>query len=117
MALKTELMARGIPAGPAGQLGLDALATLTAVGNSQATAAALVSNCTNINAGSGDGVIISQVHAVHALINSSGGNVTLYPPVGSSINGGAANAGFTLTTGKTTLVFEAGTNYIAVQSA
>lgn len=117
MALKSELMARGIAAGPAGALGLDALATLTALGSNQAGAAPLVSNCTNVNAGSGAGVIISQTHAMHAIINSSGGNVTLYPPVGSSINGGTVNAGFTLTTGKTCLVFTAGTNFIANLSA
>ena len=116
MALKSELMARGIPAGPAGQLGLDGLATLSAAGSGQSSAAPLVSNCTNVNAGTG-GVIISQTHAMHAIINSSGSSITLYPPVGSSINGQSANAGFTITNGKTCLVFEAGPNFIANLSA
>jgi hypothetical protein len=90
---------------------------LTATGSTQATAAPLVSNCTNINAGSGNGVIISQDRAIHCLFNSSGGNVTLYPPVGSSINASAANAGFTLTTGKSAIVIPCGTTFMVNMSA
>lgn len=116
MALKGELMAGGMPAAQAGRLGLDTLATVTQAGNSQATALSLTSNCVNVTAGTG-GVIITQSHAMHCIANNSGANCIVYPPVGGTINGGTLNAGFTLTTGKTLIVFTAGTNYIANMSA
>lgn len=116
MALKGELMAAGMPAGQANKLGLDTFTAVTQTGSNQATALTLTSNCINVTAGTG-GVIMSQTHAMHAIANNSGANCIVYPPVGGTINGGTLNAGFTLTTGKTLLVFTAGTNYLANMSA
>lgn len=119
MALKSELMASGMSGAEANRLGLDGLATLTATGASQGAAAPLLSNFTNVNAGSGAGVILSQSHAMHCIINTTGGNVLIYPPVGGTINPSilAQNAAFTLTTGKTALIITGGTNFFANMSA
>jgi hypothetical protein len=116
MALKGELMASGMPSGQANRLGLDTFTVVTQVGSSQATALSLTSNCVNVTAGTG-GVIITQTHAMHCIANNSGANCVVYPPLGGAINGGTVNAGFTLTTGKTLIVFSAGLNFIANMSA
>jgi len=116
MALKGELMASGMSAAEANKLGLDTFTAVTQAGSNQATALALTSNCVNVTAGTG-GVIITQSHAMHAIANNSGANCIVYPPVGGTINGGTLNAGFTLSNGKTLLVFTAGTNYLANMSA
>src|SRR6185437_2558533 len=117
MALKQELMASSLPWQAANKIGLDALTAFAAAGSTQATATALTSNCFNVSSGSGGGVILPANTEMFFGINSSGGNVTLYPPIGSSINGGAVNSGFTMTTGKTVFGIPAGTNILVNMSA
>jgi hypothetical protein len=116
MALKTELMAGGIPAAPASRIGFDLLANITATGAGQSTAAPLVSNFSNISAGTG-GVIIAQTHAEHLILNNSGSTITIYPPIGSFMNNGSVNAGVTLTTTSRMLIKEAGQQFVTFTSA
>jgi len=117
MALKQELMASSLPWQAANKLGLDTLTAFAAAGSGQSTATALTSNCFNVSSGSGGGVILPANTELFVGVNSSGGNVTLYPPVGSAINGGSVNAGFTMTTGKAVFGIPAGTNIIVNMSA
>lgn len=116
MALKGDLMASSLPAQAANKLGFDALTAFAAAGASQTTATTLTSNCANVSSGSG-GVIIGQPDGINVIVNTSGGAVNVYPPVGGTINGGTLNAAFSLTNNKTLIVFSAGLNYIANMSA
>jgi len=117
MALKTELMASSLPTAAASKLGFDAVANITATGGSQGAAAPLVSNFSIANAGSGAGVILTRTHEMFAVINTSGGNVTVYPQVGGQINGAAANAGLVVGTGKQAIFIPCGLNWVGILSA
>ena len=116
MALKGDLMAASLPPSAASKLGFDPLTTVAAAGSSQASATVLAANCTNITSGTG-GVIIGLPEEIQLIMNNSGSSISLYPPVGGTINGGTVNAAYSLTNGKATTVFPAGTNFIANQSA
>ena len=117
MALKSELMAAGMPVGQASKIGFDTPnITVAAAGANQAAATPLVSNFAIIASGSG-GVIINERHSMTCVFNNSGGAVNVYPPVGSSINAGAANAAFSLSNGKSALIVSAGTNFMLNMSA
>lgn len=118
MALKSELMAASMPPALASKVGYDPMATVAAAGSSQATATSLTANCSNVTSGSG-GVILgpSEVRDPVLIVNNSGGTVSVYPPVGGTINGGTLNAAFSLTNGKALSINAVGTNYIANMSA
>ena len=116
MALKSELMASSLPAAAAGRLGFDTITNVVPAGNSQATATAMPSNFVNLTTGTG-GVIISQTQAMHLIINNSGANITIYPPVGSFINNGTVNAGFVLNSTLRATVFTAGNQFFVNLSA
>jgi len=116
MSLKTELMSGGIPAAPAGRIGFDPIANVTPGGSTQADAVELVSNFSNLATGTG-GVIITQTHAEHLIINNSGATITIYPPVGSFMNNGSVNAGVTLTNTSRMLIKEAGPQFVTFTSA
>lgn len=116
MALKSDFMALGIAAAVAAKLGFDPLTVFAAAGSSQATATTLTANNSNITSGTG-GVIIGLPNETNLIMNNSGSNITVYPPVGGTINGGTLNAGFTLTSAKSLRIDAAGTNYIANMSA
>ncbi len=116
MALKSELMASSMSAAEANKLGLDPMATVTQLGSTQATALVLAANCVNVTAGTG-GILLQSSQGMYYIANNAGANCIVYPPIGGTINGGTLNAGFTLTTGKTLIVFSAGLNYLANMSA
>lgn len=120
MALKQELMASSLPAAAAGKLGYDAPATaVAAAGSTQAGATPLTSNFSIVTSGGAGGVIITETKAPTIVIVASGagGNITVYPPVGGSINGGTANAGFVVATSKQAIFIPAGLNWVAILSA
>lgn len=77
---------------------------LTATGTNQATALVIPANiCQFTTVASGTGAILSATANVtdDYLIYNGGANALLvYPPVGSNINTGAANAGFSVPVGK-----------------
>ena len=116
MAQKQELMSDSLPWQAASHLGLDPLTAVAAAGTTQATATSLTANCANVNSGTG-GVIITLVRELHMIANNSGVTITIYPPVGSAINGGTVNSGITVLTGKSALVIPSGTNFMVNVSA
>jgi uncharacterized protein RhaS with RHS repeats len=116
MALKQELMASSAPAALANKLGLDQTATVAAAGTTQVTATDLASNCWNVNSGTG-GVQINSGDQIQFGVNSTGAAITVYPPAGGTINGGAANAGISLPQGKSIFLIPNGTNLMAIVSA
>jgi hypothetical protein len=100
MALKSDLMAAGLPAGIANKLGLDPLTTVTAAGTTQGTATALASNNVNVTTSSIGAGIRLQATEGSTYVNNLGPNtLTVYPPVSSTIVGLAQNAGLTLASG------------------
>lgn len=120
MALKTELMAASAPSGLASKLGFDPPnITVAAAGSTQGAATVLTSNFSLVTSGGAGGVIIREQHAptVVSVAAGAGGTITVYPPVGGSINNSAANAGFTLAVGVTGIFMPAGLNWIAIRSA
>jgi hypothetical protein len=114
MPLKSELMASGAAAALASKLGFDTPATVAAAGSGQSTAAVLASNFANVSSGSG-GVILSERLA--AVVNTSGGSINVYPPVGGSINGLAANTALAVGNNKQALFIQAGTQWVGILSA
>lgn len=116
MAQKQELMASSLPYEAADKLGLDALTAFAAAGSGQSSATALTANCFNVSSGSG-GVILPASTSLFFGVNTSGGSITLYPPVGSAINGGTTNAGFTVGNGKSVFGIPSGLNILVNLSA
>lgn len=116
MAQKQELMAASAPPALASKLGLDALTTFAAAGSGQSSATALTANCWNVTSGTG-GVILPANTENFFGVNNSGSSITLYPPVGSAINGGTTNAGFTIGNGKSAFGMVSGLNILVNLSA
>jgi hypothetical protein len=116
MALKQELMAASAPAALANKLGLDPISLVAAAGTTQATATPLATNCWNVSSGTG-GVSVNTEEQIQFGFNSSGAAVTVFPPLGGTINGGSVNAGISLPTGKSILMIPNGTNLMANVSA
>lgn len=113
-------MAASAPSALASKIGFDTpAATVAAAGSSQATATSLTSNFSIVTSGGAGGVIITEKHAptAVAVASGAGGTITVYPPVGGTINSGSANAGFAVAVGKQALFIPAGLNWIAILSA
>ena len=111
MALKSDLMAAGLPAAIANKLGLDPVASVTAAGTTQTTATALAGNNANVSTPTiGGGVKLQATEGTTTIYNSGPNTLTIYPPVGSTIVGLAANAGLTLCAGSSVLMVPNGSN-------
>lgn len=119
MSLTQELMGQGLPSGLALQLGFDTPQTgVSAAGNSQATATALVADCAIVSTVSASqGVIVPNRPGFWAVTNTSSTSLTVYPPVGSNFAGAAANASRPLAQNQTMIGFTAGTTIFALTSA
>ena len=121
MALATELMAQGLPAGPAGAIGQDTPATgLTATGTTQGTALALTSSFSIFSTvASSSGAILPLAGNQNDFVVYNGGSntLTVYPAVGQQINGLTANTGVSVPANKGAVFFAAGTQWIANISA
>lgn len=111
MALKSELMAAGMPASLAKRIGFDPAANFAAAGSSQTTATTLTANHAIVNSGSG-GVIMGDVEQMFYIQNGLGGNLTVYPPVGCTFTGQNQNAGLTVPTTKSLWIEPAGAGSI-----
>lgn len=107
MALKSDLMATGMPAAQAKRLGFDPAATFAAAGSGQSSATTLTSNHAIVSSGSG-GVIMADAEQMYFVQNGLGGNLTVYPPVGGTFTGESQNAGLTVPTGKSVWIDPAG---------
>lgn len=117
MALKSELMAAGMPAAMASKVGFDPLTNFAPAGSTQAAATLLSANFANLTTASAGGVIINERHAKTLIINSSGNTQTVYPPVGSFLNNGTVNVGLTLGNGLRMSIEAAGTQFFTTTSA
>jgi hypothetical protein len=117
MAQKAELMASSLPASAASKLGFDPLTAFAAAGSGQSSATSLTANAANVSSGSG-GVVLASNEQTYLIVNSSGSNVSVYPPSGGAFNGGTVNAAFTLTNGKSMMAIPVGDgNFFANLSA
>lgn len=114
MAFVQALMAFGAPASMAQAIVGDVADGLTAVGTTQANALQLsAANNVVTTAAASTGVRLPAMSVGDAVeVANLGANALLvYPPVGGTIQGGAANAGFSVPAGKTA-VFTARTTPI-----
>jgi len=120
MALKSEMMAAGLPAGVAGQVGMDPVSTIAGAGTNQATATAIVSSFTIIStAAASTGVVLrSSAGAPDQLIYNGGANtLKVYGNGSQTINGIAGSTGVSVATLKALRLTAAGTGWIAVGTA
>jgi hypothetical protein len=102
MALKSELMAGGMPATLASKLGFDPLTAYTAAGTTQATATLLTGNAANVTTALANaGVLIKRMNERNIIYNIGPNVLTIYPDVNGTIAGLAKNAGTQLAAGKT----------------
>jgi hypothetical protein len=118
MAAVEDLMAEGMPASMAKQIGLETPITgLTATGTTQATALALTSTFSIIGTtASSTGVVATNKDSF--IQNAGAQTLTVYPPLGWSINGLAANTGIPVPTLKGVWLQTArGLNIAAIVSA
>lgn len=101
MATINELMAAGIPAAAASRIAQDVANTgLTATGTTQANSLALTSRASIFSTvGSGAGCVLGE-RGTYLIYNGGSNALLVWPPVGSSINNGSANASFSVAAGK-----------------
>ena len=116
MSLSNELMAEGIAANLALQLGLDTPAlTVSAAGTTQATATQLAGDAALVTVvGANSGVIVPNRPGFFCVTNNTSTSLSVYPPVGSTFAGGALNAARAVTQGQTIVGFTAGLTIFAV---
>lgn len=107
MASPARLMASGIPAGPALELGQDsATSILTATGTNAATA--LVLNAAlnlfgTVAASTGAILPAAEAQPTYAIFNGGANALSVYPQTAEIINGGSAGAAFSVAAGKSAL--------------
>lgn len=118
MATKAELMAAGVPHNVANRIGQDVLAHLTPGADLQG-GTAVVATATILDTASAGSVTLPPAsgRGDHVLFNNSGNTQKIYPAVGDTINAGAANAAFSLTSAKSIILVAAGTGWIGNMSA
>lgn len=117
MALKSELMATGMPAAQAREIGFDPVTTYSAAGTTQATATSLSANFANVTTVAANSGVIITGRGMQFILNSGANVLTVYPPVGAKFNAGATNAGVQVAPGKNVLIIGAGTTFGANLSA
>ena len=99
MALKSELMAMGMPASLARVLGFDPPVNVTASGTTIGTATLLSGNHAIVSAGT-SGVQIGDAQQQWYIQNGLGGSVVVYPPTGNNFSGLTSNTGITVPSNK-----------------
>lgn len=101
MALVGKVMGAGMPAGMANFLLGDVQDSMTAAGTTQATAKPMgsgISRFTTVASGSGALLPSGSIGDEVLVINAGANALSVYPPVGHSINAQSANAAFSLST-------------------
>lgn len=96
--LRKNLMGVGIPAEAAAQIGLSAIAAITAAGTTAADATILNKQNTfvNMTASGSDGIKLpanADLGVEYIIYNSSGSTGLVYPPTSGTLNGGTATSG------------------------
>lgn len=119
MTSKAALMGSGMPGSLANKLGYDdPSALLTATGSTQGTALALAGNYAVFGTvAASTGAILPPSSGQFIVINGGASPLSIYPPLGAAINGGTANAAFSVTNGKSALFITNGTSIAAFLSA
>jgi hypothetical protein len=120
MALKSELMAAGMPARMANEVGFDAVQTVVGAGTNQATATVLTGNFTIVStAPSGTGVLLKSAgaHGPQIIYNGGANTLKVYGNGTETINGIAGSTGISVLTLKSALIMSAGTGSISIISA
>ena len=120
MATRGELMASGMPAGQAVQIGQHLSTALKALGTTKATALVLVGSAAFFaTVSSGTGAQLPQASGSPAVAVYNGGSNALlvYTTGTDTINALTANAGFSVTNGKSGLFVPAGNSWVAALSA
>lgn len=117
MSSTAELMASGMAASAANQLGSDTVTGIVAAGSTQTDATALTVEFVEIaTAGASTGVKLNDGASVYVVYNGGANAVKVYPPVGSFMNG-TVNAAFSVTNAKTAIFFRSNLRFIGVLSA
>jgi len=103
VALKSELMAAGMPAAQANRLGWDPPTVFTpATGGQTGGATLLTANHAIVEPTAGSqGVLLADAQQMYFIYNSgavSSQTITVYPPLGASFTGKTANTGLTVAT-------------------
>jgi hypothetical protein len=93
-------MAMGMPAAQARVLGFDPPTNFTSAGNSQTTATLLTANHAVVTTTTGQGAIIGDAQQMWYVQVVTGGNLSVYPPVGGTFSGLTLNAAITVPGGK-----------------
>lgn len=121
MAQVTELMAHGIAAAPANNLGQTAVSTIAAAGASAGAATAIVSSFTVVSTTpSNAGVILKQARGQPETVVYNGGANTLkiYPATSEKINNQTASTGtLSVPTAKSAILIASGNQWIGIVSA
>lgn len=119
MTKVSELMARGMAAGTAELIGQDDASTgLTATGtSSQAAAFPIVSKCAIFGTVAANSGALLPARGRVLGVNGGANTLSLYPPVGGNINGGATNAAISIPAGKAFIAESNGLIWIVNVSA
>lgn len=119
MGTKDKLVATGVFTNTADAITGDMKTGLTAAGTTQATALALTADLNKIGtAAASSGVKLRKTGGVQVVYNGGANAVAVYPPVGGTINSGAANAAFSVAATKSAQFYSAdGVTFIATLSA
>lgn len=119
MPSKAALMAGGMPAAQASRLGFDdPSAALTATGSVQDDALAIAGDYAVFGTvAASTGAILPASNGMFIVINGGANALKIYPPVGLAINGGSANAAFSVTNAKTAIFIMNGRAIAAILSA
>lgn len=90
-----------------------------AAGTTQATAAPLVSDITKFaTVAASSGCLLRAVPGRQVVFNGGANALAVYPPVGGTINAGAADAAFAVAAAKSAMFLSTdGLNFVAVLSA
>lgn len=107
MPSKGNLMALGIPAGAAGQLGSDDTTSFVAAGASQGAAVSLTSNFFTFSTAPASTGGIIAFDGNGAGYNAGANTVKVYAPVGSYMNG-SLNGSVSVPTTKSVVIIRSG---------
>ena len=121
MATETELMAMGIPWGPARALGSNINTSVVAAGASQATATVLAADYNILTTAAAAGVQLPSPVGMSDVIimNVSGNTQNVYPPVGLILYQGsnvAVNTAYALANNKMLACFPVGNAWFGILS-
>lgn len=124
MTFTKDLISAGMYVTEANAIGGPVANNLTATGSTQGTALLLstpIANVTTVAASTGVVLPAGLVSSDDMIVRNGGANaLAIYPPVGGTINGAAANTALSVASGKVAHLFclgNGGLDWIAVVSA